>query len=294
MGKVSVPTFFIPYNTLYKISQRFIRFGRTLNILTPNLKISLFQAEIDIRPEHYIAMALVSMLYSFSIFSIVFILLFIILSRLDLILLSFGLGLATGFVNFIYILNYPKLIAIRRITKLEKNLLTALRHMLIKIRSGVPLFQALAGLSEGYDELSKEIKIAVDKASAGMPLTEALDMVASKNPSIYFRRALLQISNTIKVGADIARTIEAIIQSLTEDQIIKIRKYGRELNMWAMLYMILTVIFPTLGISFIVLLSSFVGGFISPYILPLLAIFMVFSQFFFLTFIKSRRPSMVV
>lgn len=257
------------------------------------------------KPESYINICFFSSFFFLTIFLAVSTAIFLIgflgffqaflpdLFTVQTFLINIGISAFLTIVIFIYSINYPKLLAIKRVRELEKSLLTALRHVLIKIRSGVSLFNALASLSEGYGELSKEIEIAISKTNAGVPLTQALDETAAKNPSMHFRRALWQISNTLKVGADINNTLSSIVASFSESQVIKATKYGRELNMLSMLYMILTVIFPTLGVTFLVILSSFVGIFIDWFILLIILLMSIVIQLFFLSMIRSRKPYMV-
>lgn len=297
---------FVPKDVILKHTEKHLNVGRTLKPLLIKLKTDLFQADIDIKPEGYINLCFFSSIWIFSILfaisTVIFLLGFISPIR-DFIPALFTVQTFTmnsiifAFVAatvFAYTVNYPKLSALKRVRELEMPLLTAFRNVLIKIRSGVSLFNALVSLSEGYGELSKEIKIAISKANAGVPLTQALDETAAKNPSPYFRRALWQISNTLKVGADINNTLTSIVTSFSESQVIKATKYGRELNMLSMLYMILTVIFPTLGVTFLIILSSFLGIFVNWFILILILLVTIVVQLFFLSMIRARKPYMVV
>ena len=296
----------VPKSIIEKVMEKKYNVGKSLSPMNVKLKTNLYQADMIIEPYNYINICFFSSLWLFGIFMII---------STSALLFTFTffsefyppefISLQTFMINvlvdgslaigmYFYGVNYPRLVANRRIRELEKPLMNAFRHVLIKIRSGVPLFNALASLSEGYGEVSKEMSIAVFRANAGVPLTQALDEVAAKNPSIYFRRALWQISNTLKVGADLNQTLTSIVESFSESQIISATKYGRQLNMISMLYMILTVIFPTLGVTFLVILSSFIGIMIDWFILTLIFVFGIVIQVFFLTLIKNKQPSMVM
>jgi pilus assembly protein TadC len=182
---------------------------------------------------------------------------------------------------------------LKRIKKLEIHLMPALRHVMVKIRSGVSLFRALAGLCQDYGELSKEMKIVVDKTNAGVPLTESLEESATKNPSDYYRRALWQITSTLKAGADINDTLSSIVSSFSDDQILMARKYGRELNFWSVLYLVFSIVFPTLMLSFLVVLSTFLGFVITFSTLMLFLVLVFITQFLFFSTIKNRKPLLV-
>ncbi|MEM5772673.1 MAG: type II secretion system F family protein [Candidatus Aenigmatarchaeota archaeon] len=284
----------VPSTLLSESSFKYLNFARIFKFLVLRLKTDLLQAEIDLSPEIYINMSLFASLFIFLL-SLVFSLLFLSLTNNLILIPPFMMICFSIFLFvFFYSIYYPRFIAIQRVRGLESYLLTGLRHILIKVRSGVSLFQAFASLTEGYGELSKEIRILVEKVNAGIPLETALEETAAKNPSTYFRRALIQISTSIKTGADINSTLSSIINSLSESIIISAKKYGRELNFWSIFYLIISIIFPAMGISFFVMLASFVGFLIDVYTLFFIAVSFLGLQIFFLVLINSRKPSMVV
>jgi pilus assembly protein TadC len=139
--------------------------------------------------------------------------------------------------------------------------------------------------------LSHEFKRAVNEINTGKSEIAALEMLARDNPSLYFRRVLWQMVNALKSGADIGQTMKQIVDNLSEEQRIAIKKYGAQLNPLALMYMIFCVIFPTLGITFLLVISSFIGiGFDLEYMLIGILVFLVMFQFMLIGLIKSRRP----
>jgi flagellar protein FlaJ len=188
-------------------------------------------------------------------------------------------------------LYYPRIVAKRRMRELEKNLVPALRHLLIEVKSGVPLFNAMAGITKGYGEVSIEFKHIIKDINTGAKEVDALNDAVKRNPSFSFRRGLWQISNAITSGADIGDALQAIIDDLTKEQITAIRRYGQELNPWTMIYMVAAVIIPSLGVTFLVVISAFSGAIIPKIIYPMIAAFLLGFQLFFMNFVKSKRPS---
>jgi len=175
--------------------------------------------------------------------------------------------------------------------ELEKNLVPALRHLLIEVKSGVPLFNAMAGITKGYGEVSQEFKRIIKDINTGAKEVDALNDSVQRNPSFAFRRGLWQISNAITSGADIGDALKAIIEDLTKEQITAIRRYGQELNPWTMIYMVAAVIIPSLGVTFLVVISAFSGALIPKIIYPMIAGFLLCFQLFFMNFVKSKRPA---
>jgi hypothetical protein len=99
----------------------------------------------------------------------------------------------------------------------------------------------------------------------------------------------------MKSGADMSNVINEIIKLLAEEQILQIQRYGSQLNPLAMFYMLLVVIMPSLGTTFLIILTSFVS---MPSILSKAIFWGVYATIFFLQImfmgvIKSRRPNLL-
>jgi len=291
---------FVPFSLekSLRLSKKLRLFGIALRIkkFFPFLKDSLFESNFPYDENEYLAIALFSSLFWFLLFFSL-LGLFSILTfptkglMLILILSSFSLSI----LSFFYIILYPKLISMRRIKDLEKNLLFAIRHLLIQVRSGVSLFDAMVSVSKaGYGLVSEEFNECVRKISTGVQDVEALEEIGRKNPSLYFRRTLWQIANAIKTGADIGDTLESIVRNLAEEQRVMIRRYGSQLNPLAFLYMMFGIIIPSLGITLMIILSSFSGFEIKPLFFWLILVFIIIFKFNFLGLVKSRRPSVEI
>ena len=100
-----------------------------------------------------------------------------------------------------------------------------------------------------------------------------------------------QIVNALKSGSDIGQTLKQIVNDLAVEQRVAIKKYGSELNPLALFYMMLVVIFPTLGIVFILILFSFVSVAIDIHVILMgVLAFLLIFQIMFIGMIKSKRP----
>jgi pilus assembly protein TadC len=158
------------------------------------------------------------------------------------------------------------------------------------------LFNIIANIAgSNYGSVSKEFKKAVRQIIAGKPQIDALEELSSRNPSIYFRRTIWQIVNGMKAGSDMSTVIQEIIDSLGEEQLLQIQKYGSQLNPLAMFYMLVAVIVPALGVTFIVVVSSFLSMPSNTTKIIFWGLFgvILFFQIMFLGVIKSRRPSLL-
>ncbi len=279
-------------------SRFFVGVGVVLSKVFPYLDTSLKQSGIskkyNIRDREYLSVCFLVALFVFLIISLS---LFIIL-RLGggNALIGPVFGAVVGAVVFLYFTMYPKSIVSRRVKYLERNLLFALRSILIQIRSGIPIFNTFVSISTGnYGPVSKEFAHVVERARSGTSVVDALEELAVRNPSIYFRRALWQLVNGLKSGADVGDNLENVIESLSKEQLVEIRRYKSVLNPLAMMYMMVAVIMPSLGITMIIILASFpgMGALGDRMVFYGLLAFTVFLQVIFIGIIKSKRPNLL-
>jgi len=287
-----IPFVPFPLHVALKESKVFERLGSALAKATPSLKLHLYQAKMKFHPKEYASLVILTTIFYFVVLGPMVFIVGFFTGQIDFFL---PLVVSTSFSLFVffYLMRYPQLVAIRRMRKLERDLLNALEHILIEIKSGVPLFNSLIGVSEEYGEISKEFKIIVTEINAGLSEIEAFQRASLRNPSLHFRRALWQLTNAMKAGSDISSAVESIVKNMVAEQIVEIRKYGQELNPFTLMYMLFSVIMPTLGITFLIILSSFSGLKIPEYLFTLIIIFLGMFQYFYMGIIKTKRSTMV-
>lgn len=286
---------FMPFKTdrTLSFSRRLLFLGEIVSKTKPSLKLNLYQAGISLMPREYVAIAMFSSLFYFApIFLMVFFA-GVAFQSVDFVFPT-AIGAVFSVFVYVYIMNFPHLITAKRVRSLEKDLLPALQHMLIEVKSGVPLFNAIVGISEGYEKVSEEFRIIAKEINAGTKETEALDEASQRNPSKHLRGVLWQISNALRSGSDVGNTLQSIVDNLTKEQTIAVRKYGQELNPFTMMYMLIAVILPTLGITFLIVFSSFSGVAIPKNIFAVILLALAMFQFFYMGIIKTKRPVMDV
>ena len=286
---------FVPFSmkTAVREAKVFERLGVVIAKSKPSLKLELFQSEIALLPKVYASIvALTTIFYFFVMTPVIFLIGFLAKGEADFFL-PFSVGGIFSMFIFSYLMRYPKFVALRRIKKLDKDLLNSLQHVLIEIKSGVPLFNSLISVTSGYGEVSDEFKIVVKEINAGVPEIKALERASLRNPSLHFRRSIWQITNAMKAGSNVASALESIVDSLTQEQIIAIRRYGQELSPFTLMYMLIAVIMPTLGITFLIILSSFAGLKLPDFTFPLILLVLAIFQYFYMGVIKTKRPALV-
>lgn len=291
--RFKIPFTFSDIEILKRRAKTFIKLTRPKKT---KLDVFLEATGVKINRRHYLAICYRSFLLNLLIFSVVF------SSVLGLLEASFfyvyGLGsafLVSGLILFNQ-MNYPRIFALNKEREVEKNLISVLQDMVVQLNSGVPMFRIIMSISEAnYGQVSEEFKKIAKEINSGVSQIEAIEKYGKLNTSKYFRRVLWQISNGMRSGTDMTIVIQEGIKNLSEEQAIQIQSYGSKLNPIIMFYMLMAVILPSLGITFLIIIASIINLDKTLTQLIFFAIFgfVVFMQIMFLGLIKSRRPSLI-
>ena len=207
---------------------------------------------------------------------------------------NFGIALVAAFfgfvVSFMFVLQSPKGTIRKREREINKEVLFAGRYLLVKLESGMPLFNVLIEISNSYGVAAKYFKEIVDDIETGSTLEEALDKAREYSASKKFQRILWQIVASLKTGMEVSSSLKATLHDITEQQIIEIKSYGRTLNSLMLFYMIIGCVLPSLGFALFTIFSSFLSLTISPGIIFVLIFVLAVIQTAFIILIKASRP----
>lgn len=285
----------LPINRAKVVGRKLYGLLGPLSRTSKNFKETLSQAGIDLDEREYLSIALFSAIFvSIIIFLPVTIISTSFIGLINGILLSVAISAVFFFIIIQYLKMYPKLIIKRRVANLERNLIFALRDIYVQVKSGVSIFDTIVSVSSGsYGAVSNEFKDVIKEVNAGVPMENALENLIFKNPSVYFRRVIRQISNGLKAGSDISIVMKSIIENISAEQKIEIKKYGSKLNPLTLVYMMVAVILPVIGITFMIVLSTFSGLSISENMFWAILVFLAIFQFMFIGIIKSKRPNLI-
>lgn len=258
--------------------------------LVPNIQKNLTRARMDVDPDIFVATALLRGIQVGGTISLALLAFGITSSSTPIILgslLGFPLLSSFGFFTFA---NYPKIKANKISRKLERELPYALRHMLIEVRSGISLYEAMVSVSDDYGEASEEFNKIVKDINGGKPQIQALEDSIVRNPSTQYRRAMWQMINALKSGTDVSNTLETLVESMVKQQKLQVKRYGKELNPYILVYLMVAVIVPSLGVTFLIVLSTFTGVGLNRFTFFQILGGLILFQVFFLNFVKSKRP----
>ena len=265
------------------------KFFKRLAKKMPDLEEKLIIAQMKDTPEMFLKKVYtVSFMISFS-FSFLFLL---------PILHSLGHGILVPIISFFllfpvirfYFLKMPDLKILNLEKEITKEILFALRFLIIELESGVLIYKAFENIKKNYPVIGKYFGEIVDQVDYGTDIEKALNNVIQKCPSDNLRMILVQIQNSMKTGADMVTALNVTVERITREEKIMVNEYSKKLNPIAMFYMIMAVIFPSIGFVMLIILSSFIGFNVTLPILFGLIGMIGFLQFMFISIIKSIRP----
>ncbi len=194
-------------------------------------------------------------------------------------------------VLFFILLYYPKINSDKIGKLVDSELLFALEDLLIQVKADIDLYRALINVVEGnYGYVSKEFQNVVDDVESGKSMVVALKNLALKTNSKFMKRVAWQLMNNVKSGSDITKTIETLIMELETYYHSLIKSYTKELNVLTLIYLTLAIVAPTIGISVLIIISSFGGISIDEASSTIISIFLILLQPIVIGLINSRRP----
>ncbi|MBU2100848.1 MAG: type II secretion system F family protein [Candidatus Micrarchaeota archaeon] len=277
-------------------NRRILVFGDFLQKVFVGTKYDLKKAELEITAEEYLTSAFISALfYGIIFFALGTGLLYL---RDGIIESAFPLNIIIGLVFFVLFfflhLIYPGIIAKKIAFEVDQNLIFALKSMLIQVKSGVPLFSSIKNVAKSdYGVVSAEFQTVVQEINSGTPEAKAIEKMALRTKSEYLRKAAWQIVSSIKSGASSVGALETTISTLTTNQLRAIKNYAAELNLWILMYLLLAAAIPTLGITFMIILSAMGGSNITETHVMLTIAFAFVIQVVLIGFVKNRKPKVV-
>lgn len=304
MSRYFIP--FLPFR-LDRQSRRVLQglfpIASRMSKLFPGLRHELEESGNAVNATEYMAGALLSSMFYFVM----------IIMCLTLALRAAGLeygpkpeivifvSLAFSTSAFVFILLHPKLLMARAVKNIERNLLYATRHLMIQTTAGVPLFESIVSVSEHYGDqrldygaISVEFGKIVKEVRGGKELTQALEDSATRVNSNQYRRLIWQLANSNKAGANIGFVLRQMMEYLADEQRVMIRDYGSQLSPLAIFYMLACIIAPTMGMIFLVIISTLVSFDINEVVLGGILGLVMVAQLLFVGLIKSKRPMVAI
>lgn len=221
--------------------------------------------------------------------------LLILLGVILMIFCSFelvGMYFVITIMAYIFILSYPQIKEQRGYSDLNQELPYALRHMGIELKSGKGLHDALITIKNAdYGSLSKELNRVLEEVKFGKSTEDSLLEMAHRVNSEGLTRATYQIISTLRVGGNLANSLEIIAQDISFDMQIRLKEYSQKLNSFILIYTFIAILAPVISLIMLMAGSTVMGDIISSELLFVIyAIFFPLIVVFMGLFIKKLEP----
>lgn len=262
---------------------------KSITKLFPELEKELWIAQINEKPEYHVRSKLKTSL-----------LISLVMAVLTFMLIKKNGGsyfsVVIAFVVFFAIIFFTQMQTahskmMKRRKEIDKEVLFAGRFLLVKLNSGKPLINALMDASKSYGVANDYFKSIIHEIETGTTIENALRKAIKYSPSEKMKKILLQITNALKIGIDVTRSLEATLDQIADEQLIEIQRYGKKLSSITMFYMLGAIVLPSLGLTMFVIIASIINFTAGPSLFVVLGIFLIIMELFFISIFKSARPS---
>ncbi len=287
-----IPLFIVPSKFSKAFAESFRGTGSKLCFFFPGLEYDLKLLKSSVSEAEYIIISLLNALV-WALIVLLFIAVLTQLQAKEITPATFLPAIATFILFLIIFVRYPRILVRKAVESVDKDLVYALKDLLVQVNSGISLFNAMknVGESNSYGSVSREFKEAVQDISGGESQERALEKTAGRTESEFLRRALWQIITVLKTGASVQGALENIVRSLTLHQNTRIKTYTQELNFWILIFVFVAIVIPSLGVTFLVILSSFTSTGVSEWTLMWLIGICLLGDYLIIEFVRIRRPA---
>ena len=203
-----------------------------------------------------------------------------------------GIYLILITMTYTFLIYYPQIKEKNSYTDLNQELPYALRHMSIELKSGKGLHDTMLTIKNSdYGSLAKECTRVLEEIKFGKQTEESLQEMSHRVNSEGLSRTIHQIIGTLRVGGNLANSLDIIAKDISFETQIKLKEYSQKLNSFILIYTFIAILAPVIILIMLMAGSTVMGDVISGNLLIL-----IYSLFFPIVimligiFIKKLEP----
>lgn len=255
----------------------------------PDLNFYLKAARMHREPGNFLKHAVLSAV----ILGLIVYILFAFLEYLFLNSIMFSTLFAVPLIMFLifYNVNIPRYNLVRAKNYIDSEILSAVRFLSLELRSQRSLYSAVENTAKNFPVIGIYFQEVINDVKLGKTMEESLADAIDYCPSPHLRNLFWQLTNSLQTGADITDSLENLMHDVEEEQNVKVEEYGKELNALSLFYMMISIIVPTVGLTIVTAVLTFVGVSISLLALIIIWFFIAFIQFMFVQYSLNKRPN---
>ncbi len=291
-----IPLMIFPLSAAKTIGSRYRGVGVKILPFYPSVRYDLRNISFSDSPESYCAIAF----FSAAVWALVVgFMVAIVMTRLEMLALPLRIALPLFAFLLVFLfflvthLAYPKLLARDIAAKIDRELIFAMRDMLIQMSSGVPLFNAIENIGNtNYEYVSQEFRLTATRVKAGASLLDEIEDMAVRTQSVYLKKTAWQLATSIRAGANLTETLKGIVKTLVDYQFSISKSFNAQLNFIILIYLMLSAVLPTIGTTVLVIFSVFGMLGITPEVFAGIVGISFMGQMGIIAFVKSKRPNL--
>ncbi|MFA5246785.1 MAG: type II secretion system F family protein [Candidatus Micrarchaeia archaeon] len=272
-------------------SHKMHNIASNLLLLVPNVRLELTQLFESFDPEDYVAASIWSAAMVGGFLGFMFFSLTLVTENIS-IFFAFGMAALAFAAALAFYIYYPT-IMLRKIAQMTDNeLVFALRELSLQIESGVTLYNAMLNVAQGnYGYASRAFSVTVRDINNGVPEKKALERMALRSRSEYMKKIVWQLLTALDSGAPLNDTLKKIVDNLMVDRRQIVKDFSASLSFLVLMYMLVAAAIPSIGMTFLILLSTFSGIGLGEeaYLVILFGTFL--GQIGLIGYINSTRPA---
>ena len=187
-----------------------------------------------------------------------------------------GIYLVITAMIYVFTTNYPQIKEKNSYSDLNQELPYALRHMGIELKSGKGLHDTLITVKNAdYGSLSREFNRVLEEVKYGKPTEESLLEMSRRVKSEGLSRTIHQIIGTLRVGGNLANSLNIIAKDISFETQIKLKEYSQKLNSFILIYTFIAILAPVVILIMLMASSTVMGDIVSGNLLLI-----IYSLFF--------------
>ena len=187
-----------------------------------------------------------------------------------------GIYLVIMAMIYVFTVNYPQIKEKNSYSDLNQELPYALRHMGIELKSGKGLHDTLITVKNAdYGSLSREFNRVLEEVKYGKPTEESLLEMSRRVKSEGLSRTIHQIIGTLRVGGNLANSLNIIAKDISFETQIKLKEYSQKLNSFILIYTFIAILAPVVILIMLMASSTVMGDIVSGNLLLI-----IYSLFF--------------
>lgn len=187
-----------------------------------------------------------------------------------------GIYLVITAMIYVFTVNYPQIKEKNSYSDLNQELPYALRHMGIELKSGKGLHDTLITIKNAdYGSISREFNRVLEEVKYGKPTEESLLEMSHRVKSEGLSRTIHQIIGTLRVGGNLANSLNIIAKDISFETQIKLKEYSQKLNSFILIYTFIAILAPVVILIMLMASSTVMGDIVSGNLLLI-----IYSLFF--------------